>query len=172
MKFEVNGYNGYKGKMVICQAVIMKVLGMKNVVTTADRLSWTFQMENSQYGKIGVRQSAVKYTGQKEIYRFTIRNNKKNRKYDPRVNYDTYFFFGFDENWKNIEKVYIIPNQERMRYIENIIICKDIYSSIYGRFEVSNHPYDDILQDLMKYIEKNGKIIMVDMDDIEKWLEI
>lgn len=171
MKFEVNGYKGYKGKMVMSQAVVMKVLGMKNIVMMSDRFSWTFQIEHNRYGRIGVRQSVAKGLGQSEVYRFNIGNNKKSKKNDAVADYDTYFLLGFDLDWKNIEKTYIIPNQGRMRHIENVVIGKNVYSSIYGEFSVDSNPYNDVLHDLMRYVEKNDRIIMVDTEDIEKWLK-
>jgi len=31
MRFEINGHNGYRGKMVLCQAVVMKILGIREL---------------------------------------------------------------------------------------------------------------------------------------------
>lgn len=172
MKFEVNGHNGYKGKTVICQATIMKVIGIKDLNLINDKFPWIFDIRYNQYGRISVKQSLAKGVGYAEAYRFVTENHKRNKKYNNRIGCDTYFFLGFDLEWKNIEKTYIVPNQGRIKDIENITISKNAYSSLYDEFKVDNVPYNDALQDLMRFIEKDGNTVMVDIEDIKKWLKI
>ena len=172
MKFEVNGHNGHKGKMVICQATISKVLGIKDINIASDRFPWIFHITHHQYGRIGIKQSMAKGVGHAEAYRFMTENHKKNKKYNNRINYDTYFFLGFDLDWKNIEKTYVIPNKGKIRYIENITICKNAYSSTYDEFMVDHTPYNSMLHDLIKFIEKDGNVILVDIEDVDKWLKM
>lgn len=172
MKFEINGHNGYRGKVAICQATIMKILGIKDLNLTNDKFPWIFTMMHDMYGRISVKQSLAKGVGYAEAYRFTTENHKTNKKYNNIIEYDTYFLLGFDLEWKNIEKTYIIPNKGRIKYIENITISKNTYSSGYDEFKVDHAPYNHTLHSLMKYIEKNGNTVMVDTEDIKKWLKI
>ena len=172
MKFEINGHNGYRGKAVLCQATIMKVFGIKDLDVISDRFPWIFQVTHHQYGRVNVKQSMAKGVGYAKAYRFMTENHKRNKKYSNRINYDTYFFLCFDLEWKNIEKVYIVPNLGRMRYIENITISKNAYASSYDEFKVDHILYNDTLQDLIKFIEKDGNIVMVDIEDVDKWLKM
>lgn len=169
MKFEINGHNGHKGKTVICQATVMKVLGIKDL-NINERFSWIFDIRHNQYGRIGVKQSMLKGVGYTEAYRFVTENHKKkNKKYNNRIDYDTYFFLGFDSEWKNIEKTYIVPNKGKIRDIENITIGKN---SLYDEFKVDNVPYNPALQSLMRFIEKDGNVVLVDTEDVDKWLKV
>ena len=172
MKFEVNGHNGYKGKTVICQATICKVLGIKDLNIINDKFPWIFDVRHDQYGKIIVKQSVLKGVGHAEVYRFVTENNKRNKKYSNRIDCDTYFFLGFDLEWKNIEKTYIVPNKGKVRYIVNITISKNSCSSSYDEFKVDHIPYNHALQSLMRFIEKDGNIILVDIEDVDKWLKM
>lgn len=172
MKFEINGHNGYRGKIVICQATIMKVLGIKDLNIINERFSWIFDIIHDQYGRISVKQSLAKGVGHTEAYRFVTENNKINKRHNNRIDCDTYFFLGFDLGWKNIERVYIVPNKGRIKYIENITISKNAYSSTYDEFRVDHIPYNDVLHNLMMFIEKDGNVVMVDIEDVDKWLKI
>lgn len=172
MKFEINGHNGYRGKMVLCQAVVMKILGIKDLNIINEKFPWIFDIRHNQHGRTNVKQSVAKGVGHAEAYRFVTENHKRNKKYNNRIECDTYFFLGFDLDWKNIEKTYIVPNQGRIKYIENITISKNTYSSSYDEFKADHVPYNDTLHNLMKFIEKNGYIIMVDTEDVKKWLKI
>lgn len=173
MKFEINGRNGYKGKTILCQAVVMKILGIKDLNLINDRFQWIFNIRHDRYGRVNVKQSIAKGVGHAEVYRFVTENRKRNKKYNNRIECDTYFLLGFDLEWKNIEKTYIVPNQGRIKYIENITISKNAYSSsTYDEFKVDHVPYNDALHSLMKFIEKDGNIVMVDIEDIKKWLKL
>ena len=172
MKFEINGHNGYKGKMVLCQAAVMKVLGIKDLNVINEKFPWIFDIKHNQYGRVNVKQSVAKGVGHADAYRFVTENHKMNKKFNNRIEYDTFFFLGFDLDWKNIEKTYIVPNQGQMKYIENITIGRHTYSSRYDEFKVDHVPYNDVLQSLMKFIEKGGNIIMVDTEDVKNWLKI
>lgn len=172
MKFEINGHNGYKGKTVLCQAVVMKVLEINDISVINERFPWIFDIGHNKYGRVNVKQSLAKGVGHAEAYRFMTENHKKNKKYNNIIDYDTYFLLGFDLNWKNIEKTYIVPNQGRIKYIENITIGKNVYSSGYDEFKVDHIPYNHTLHNLMKYIEKNGNTVMIDTEDVKKWLKL
>ena len=170
MKFEINGHNGYRGKMALCQATVMKVLEIKDINVTNERFPWIFDIRYNQHGRINVKQSVAKGVGRTEAYRFVTENHKRNKKSNNRIEYDTYFFLCFDLDWKNIEKTYIVPNKGQMKYIENITICKSSYASRYDEFKVDHVPYNDMLQNLKKFIKKDGNIVMVDIEDVKKWL--
>lgn len=172
MKFEINGHNGYRGKAIICQATIMKVLGIKDLNLINEKFSWIFDIVHNRYGRINVKQSLAKGIGHAEAYRFMTENHKKNKKYNNIIDYDTYFLLGFDLNWRNIEKTYIIPNQGRIKDIENITIAKNAYSSSYDEFRVDHVPYNHTLHSLMKFIEKDENIVLVDTEDVKKWLKL
>lgn len=171
MKFTINGYTGYRGKNVLCQATIMKVLGIKDIIVINERFPWIFDIRHNKYGRVSVKQSLAKGKGHTESYRFVTENHRRNKKFNNIIEYDTYFFLGFDLDWKNIEKTYIIPNQGQMKYIENITISKSACSSRYDEFKVDHVPYNDMLQNLKKFIKKDGNIVMVDIEDVKKWLK-
>lgn len=172
MKFEVNGHNGYRGKMVLCQAAVMKVLEIKDINIINERFPWIFNIIHDKYGRVNVKQSVARGVGHMEAYRFMTENHKMNKRFNNRIEYDTFFFLGFGLDWKNIEKTYIVPNQGQMKHIENITIGRHTYSSRYDEFKVDHIPYNDVLHSLMKFIEKDGNIIMADTEDVKKWLKI
>ena len=70
MKFQINGHNGYRGKTVICQAAVMKVLGIDDLNVLNERFPWLFQIRHNQYGRVSVKQSVAKGVGHMEAYRF------------------------------------------------------------------------------------------------------
>jgi hypothetical protein len=150
----------------------MKVLGIKDLNLINDRFPWIFDIRCDKYGRINVKQSVAKGVGYTEAYRFATENHKRNKKYNNRIDCDTYFFLCFDLDWKNIEKTYIVPNQGRIKDIENITISKNTYSSTYDEFKVDHIPYNDTFHNLMKYIKKNRNIVMVDIEDVKKWLNM
>ena len=172
MKFEINGHNGYRGKTVICQAIIMKILGIKDLSIINERFPWIFNIIHDQYGRIGTKQSMAKGIGCAEAYRFATENHRRNKKYNNRIDYDTYFFLCFDLKWNNIEKTYIVPNKGKLKDIENVTISKNSYSSMYDEFRVDHVVYNSALHDLMRFIKKDGMIVMVDTEDVDKWLKI
>ncbi len=172
MKFEINGHNGYKGKMVLCQAVVMKILGINDLDIINEKFPWIFEIGHNKYGRISVRQSVAKGVGYADAYRFVTENRKRIKRYDNRIDCDTYFFLGFDLEWKNIEKTYIVPNHGRIKYIINITISKNAYSSSYDEFKIDHIPYNDTLHNLLKFIEKDRNVIMVDTEDVKKWLKV
>jgi len=137
-----------------------------------EKFPWIFEIILNKYGRVSVKQSMAKGVGYVNAYRFVTENHKKNKRYNNRIECDTYFLLGFDLDWKNIEKTYIVPNQGQVKYIENITISKNAYSSGYDEFKVDYVPYNDTLHSLMEFIEKNGKIIIVDTEDVKKWLKM
>lgn len=171
MRFEKNSY---KGKIVISQSVIMKVLGISDIDSKIKKLPWIFDIKHCEYGKIGVRQSLSTGTGRQEGYKFSVRNQISKRMINN-TDCDTYFFIGFDtdsiglgSDLNNIERVYIVPNKGWIKNIGTATIYKNMELSKYNEFKVDEAPYNDALHDLISYT-KGAR--MIDIDDIKKWLK-
>ncbi len=164
MKFEIDNP---KGRLVISQAVIMKVLGIIDLVIETKRFPWIFDIRHDKYGKIYVRQASATGTGKNDAYRFVIENNKVIKK-KFRIEYDTYFFLGFSRE-KSIEKIYVIPNKGWIKELSSVSIYRKTSLSKYDEFKVDNVPYNNALIDLMSHI---GYSTIIDINDIEEWLKI
>lgn len=165
MKFEIDSP---KGRLVIAQAVVMKVLGVSDLVIETKRFPWIFDIRHDKYGKIYVRQASATGTGKTDAYRFVIENNKVNKKWKFRIEYDTYFFLGFSRE-KIIEKLYIIPNKGWVKDLLAVSIYRNTTLSKYDEFKIDNVPYNNAFIDLMSYI---GHSTIIDINDIEEWLKI
>jgi hypothetical protein len=165
MKFEVDNS---KGRLVISQAVIMKVLGISDLVIERKKFPWIFDIRHDKYGKIYVRQASARGNGRMEVYRFIIENNKVNKKWKNKIEYDTYFLLGFSRDWKSIERLCIIPNKGWIEDLDTISIYKNTDLSKYDEFKVDHIPYYNAFNGLMLYI---GDVTIFDIDDIKDWLK-
>lgn len=167
MKFEIDNP---KGRLVISQAVVMKVLGISDLVIEIKRFPWIFDIRHDKYGKIYVRQASATGTGKTDAYRFVIENKKLNKKWNVKIVFDTYFFLGFSRDWKSIEKAYIIPNKGWIKDLSTVSIYRKTSLSKYDEFKVDNLPYNNAFYSLMSYIGAGSAII--DINDVEEWLKI
>ncbi len=164
MKFEIDNY---KYRLIISQAVIMKVIGIKDLVSNT-RYPWIFDIRHEKYGIISVKQGVLTRDDRGvEGYRFVTENKKKNKKFNIITNYDTYFCLGLDFNWKVIESVYIIPNEGWVKSLGTLSIYRS-YSSKYDEFKIDSLPYHNAFCDLMS---KVGTTTMIDTNNIRNWLK-
>lgn len=154
-----------KGKTIISQAVIIKVLGIDPSVVKyiKDRNLWIIDIIHYMYGKIDAKYSLLNGTGQAEGYKFQIGRKKLGNKTEC----DTYILLGFDSYMKNVESVHIIPNKGYVQKIGMITIYKNSDTSKYDKFKVDVEPYNDAYQDFMSFI---GSKTIINIDDIKEWL--
>lgn len=157
------------GKSLVDQAVVVKVLGGKDANVDMNKFDYFVDIKNEKYGDIDVKGAALKlyeYTGVKGIvstyYRWMFPTRRK-------IDCSTYICLGYDSERRNIDTVWIIPNDGWISNLSNIDIYKTFRSSKYDQFKVDPVPYDDTYKDLMSYI---GDRKYFGIEDIEKWLEI
>lgn len=126
------------GRQSIGEIIVSKILNVPICSTYTDRWELPFKLMHKDYGIICVRTSTKK-NGK---WQFST-----NRKIIP----DTYFCLGFDEEWKKIEIVYIIPNEEWLSNITSLSISKNIRSRNIKRcawFETDPSMYNNIYNSL------------------------
>lgn len=157
--------NSYKGRIAMFQAVVMKVLGIKDPYIKTERRAWSINIEHDKYRRICVKYSKLR--GMCNIgYRFLLKNRKKVEK---KLDCDTYFFLGFNEDWSDLNNIYIVPNKGWINEINMVTIYKDADSSKYDEFKVDVGPYQDAYRDLISHT-KNSTVI--DIDEIKEWLTL
>jgi hypothetical protein len=143
---------------IVSQAVVAKYLNIEDLNIKMDNFEWYIDMENDVYGKIDVKSGRLTIVNIYDAWEFGI-----NRKIDSHV----YFCIGFSRDLKVIDVVYIIPNEGWICNLEMITIHKyPTRGSKYDQFKVDNKPYNDIYQELLRFL-KDKKFIGV--DDIKEW---
>lgn len=162
------GKDSRNGKMIITRAVVSKVLGIDAMVyyNAREKFPWLFGITHSAYGKVDVKYSHLNSLGRSEVYKFQTRKINKRTVYKREC--DTYFFVGFDHDWKNIEDVFIVPNKGWIKDIGTASVYRNANDSKYNEFRVDAKPYNDAYHDLVLFI---GSSMLVGIDDVKKWLE-
>lgn len=155
----------HEGKILISQAVVMKTLGADTLKYELKKNLSFSEIIHSEYGYIDTKYSSLKGVGLLEGYKFQI--NKRIMGIEKRE-CDTFFFLGFDHDWKNIDMVLIIPNKGWISNIRIVSICKATTNSKYHKFITNAAPYNNTYHSLMSLIGKN---LLIGIDDIEKWLK-
>lgn len=154
-----------KGKMIVSQAVIIKVLGIgsSEYYNKKDRYALPISIVHYGYGRIGVKYSLLNGIGISEGYKFQIRRTRLGDK----TEFDTYFLLGFDQDMRNIECVRVVPNKGYIQKIGMVTIYKNADASKYDEFKVDAKPYNDAYNDFISFIRGNTT---VGIDDIKEWL--
>lgn len=157
------------GKSLIDQAVVVKVLGGKDINIEMDRFDYFIDIKNEKYGDVDVKGATLKsqeYLGTKGdiiiYYRWVFPTRRK-------VDCNTYICIGYDSKRENIVMVWIIPNEEWVCNLSNIDIYKTFRPSKYDQFKVDPKSYNDAYRNLMSYL---GNRKFFGIDDIKKWLSI
>lgn len=145
-----------RGKSLIDQAVVTKVLGIDDLNIKMDNFEYYIDASNEKYGKIDIKGSHFYLI--EEIWRFSTRGN---------IICDTFILLGYNHDRTNIDFVWIVPNEN---WKNEIKIHKDaIKTSKYDRFKVDPKPYNDVYYSLMEHL-KNKKYFGA--EDIKKWLKM
>lgn len=153
--------NSSKGKAVMSQAVVVKVLGISPTAyyNTNEKFPWLIDVVHHEYGRIYVKYSILTGIGRAEGYKFLI---------DKTVKCDTYLFLGFDKDWQNIGTIFIIPNKGWIKNIGTACICKNTDGSKYEEFRKDVKPYNDAYHDFVSFIGGNAA---VGISDVKGWLK-
>jgi hypothetical protein len=143
---------------IIGESAVCKVLDIDNINIIEDNFNMHIDAHHEYYGDIDIKIESPTEDGK---WKFHTR-----RKWD--CNY--YFCIGVDENWKNIEVTLIIPNDGWVTDISSINISRyPKNSSKYDQFRVDTKIYNDVYQDLMKFL-KDKRFFTI--EDIKKWLKV
>lgn len=148
------------GKSLIDQAVVAEYLGVEDLNIKMDNFGYCIDIEHGKYRKIDVKGASLIYGG------WHYQTNEK-------IDCDTYFFLGYDQNRENIRVIFIIPNYVIM-HNKGVTISKSSFrTQKYDKFKVDDQGiYDsinEIYHDLMLYLK--GKEIF-GIEDIKKWSTI
>lgn len=151
-----------QGIVIITQAVVAKVNGIEDLNIKTDNYNYHIDMYKDIYGRINVEYSSFRYPHYNG-WMFNSRriNIVKNE------NYDTFILLCLGIGKINIQRVYIIPNIQKIK--ELWIIGINVNGSEYDIFRVDQNSYNDIFQNIMEYLK--GKIYF-SIEDIKKWMKL
>ena len=157
------------GKAIIDQAVVVKVLGAKDINIEMDKFDHFVDIRHEKYGTVDVKGAALKSQtyidtrGDTLIYYRWIFTTRR------KVDCNAYICLGYDSERKNIEMVWIIPNEGWVCNLSNIDVYKTFRPSKYDPFKVDPKTYNDTYKSLMLYL---GDRKFFGIDHIKKWLLI
>ena len=145
-----------QGKSMISEAFIAKVLGVNIVNIDKDNFCSIIDLQyHPIFGKIQVKVRTFmdNYDGWGGI------------DFGMEHDFDTLIFACMDKKWKNVERIYIIPESE-LYGLTGISITKKGLK--YEKFRNTDiQLYNDTYQDLISFL-KNKNIFSI--DDIKRWL--
>jgi hypothetical protein len=145
-----------QGKSIISEVFIAKVLGVRVVSIETDNFRSSVDLEyHPILGKIQVKVRTFmdEYNGWGGI------------DFGMEHDFDTLIFACMDKNWKNVERMYIIPESE-LYGLTGISITEK--GKKYEKFRyVDIEAYNDAYQDLMSFMENKN---MFSIDDVKEWL--
>lgn len=149
-----------KGKTIVSQAVVMKLLGVSPIAyhNINEKFPWLVDIVYYGYGRINVKYSSLTGIGRAEGYKFLM---------DKKTVYDTYIFLGFDKDWQNINAVFVVPNKGWIKDIGTACISRNADGSKYNEFIIDVKPYNDAYHDLISFI---GGSAAVGINDVKDWL--
>lgn len=145
------------GRCSTGHAIVSKVLGVPVCSIYIDGIaldSWKLPIgliENEDYGIVDVKTAP-------------LRNRRWRFEVEKKVIVDTYFFLGFDEEWTNVDTVFIFPNEEWVSKNKLFVLAKN--SSKHRDcewFEVDAGPYNDAF----KEIKNESNIPLGDKKEID-----
>lgn len=146
-----------KGKGLIGEAVIAKVLGLKILGIEAGNLHFEFDLSiDKQYNMIESKIRRPLY-GDWKVHLSEYHN------------FDTLFILCMDNAMKNIVRVYAIPKDE-LDGLTGITLLRNPTPSIGSKWEkfiIDEKPYNDAYQDLIQFIKDNK----FGIEKIKRWME-
>ncbi len=129
------------GKSIISQAIVKKVIGAIDCTIVMNNCNYPIDIfETDKYGKIDVKYSALDI--EKNDWYFATKG---------KTDADMYFCLGFSIDRRNIEKVWIIPNEDWVVHLKGLSISKNscvINTYRYNKYEVNPKPYNDVYHNL------------------------
>lgn len=146
-----------KGKGLIGEAIIAKVLGLKILGIETGNINFEFDLSiDKQYKMIESKIRRPLY-GDWKVHLSEYHN------------FDTLFILCMDNDMKNIVRVYVIPKNE-LNELTGITLYRNPTPTIGSKWEkfiIDEKPYNDAYQDLIQFI-KHDKF---GIKKIKKWLE-
>ncbi len=145
-----------QGMAVMSQAVVAKYFDIEDLNIKMDNFKWYIDMENigAIYGKIDVKSSKLSRDGQ-----WTFQTERK-------IDCDTYICTGFGAELKDIESVYIIPNEYVYKLGSVTTIKNPLTQCKYDKFKINNIIWNIIYGDLLLYLKEKE---FFGVDDIKEW---
>ena len=130
IRLKIGDSNGSVG-----DTIISKILEIPACSIYAGDLKLPFGLIHGYYGIVGVKISSS-HKG-----RWDFCSN-------GRISADTYFYLGFDDNYKNIEIVYIIPSDILIHSSGRLCVYRN--SKKYLKYKVDSKQYNDIYHYITK----------------------
>jgi len=149
-----------QGMVIITQAVVAKVNGIEDLNIRMDNYGYHFDMYKDVYGRINVEYSSFRYPH----YEGWIFNSRRINIVKTE-NYDTFILLCFNEDKSDIERIYIIINNEEIKELWTIGINAN--GSKYEKFRVDKSEYSSAYRDIMLYLEDREYF---GIDDIMEWM--
>jgi hypothetical protein len=148
-----------QGKSIMSEAFIAKILGINIVSIDTDNFCSSVDLEyHPIFGKIQVKARAFmdgEYDGWGGI------------DFGMEHDFDTLIFACMSKKWKNVERIYTIPESE-LYGLTGISITKN--GQKYEKFRNKDTElYNDAYQDLVSFMNLKNKNIF-SIDEIKKWL--
>ncbi len=140
IELKIGESKGYAGDIIIS-----KILDVPACSIYLGDMRLPFGLIHGYYGIVGVKISMSN-------------NGRWDFCSNGRIVADTYFYLGFDKNYKNIEIVYIVPSEELLRTNGRLCVYKN--SKKYLKYKVDPSPYNDIYHNM---IIDNDKEIKCEM---------
>jgi len=145
------------GISMISQAVVVKIFKIEDLTIKENNFKYYIDAESNEHGKIDVKSSTLQQYG---IYDFVNR---------MKIDCDTYICLGYDRHRRNIDNVYVIPNEEWISKLRHLCIPKNpSRTSKYDKFKVDSSPYNRAFSDLMIFLKDKTYF---GVEDIKKWLK-
>lgn len=160
------------GKIIVSQRVVANVLNleMRNDCNCSISHTYPFDLyDKNKYNYINVKDSKLYCNLKRNPYWFFTFANK--------ITPDTYILVGFDEERKNILKIWITNAIDDLVFndkTETLLTSKTIYNTFYSLkkakpWEVDAKPYNDMLHKMSeKRKETNGEGCILDNSNLNK----
>lgn len=155
--------NSEKGKSIIDQAVVAKILNIEDLNIKKDNFAYYIDLNDDKLGKIDVKGSIPRCcrAGYSERDKWTFDTRMK-------IDCDTYICIGYDFKRRNIEAVYIIPNEGWISSLTKLTITRNASKiSKYDEFQIEDIDiYNNTYHSILSYL---GNRKYFGVDDIKKW---
>jgi len=138
------------GKGLIAEQVVANYLCVDNLNIKYNNFNHSFDLFNDILGRINVKGRKLRKQSNGVYTKYRNWNFRFKYQYITGKNrVDTYFLIGFDEDRKNILRVWIIPNRNILKETFCITNTEKGLSE-YKKYEIDAKPFNDILHKISK----------------------
>lgn len=156
--------NSELGKSIIDQAVVAKVLSIEDLNIKENNFGYYIDLNHWKLRRIDVKGSIPRCcrTGYSERDKWTFGTRMK-------IDCDTYICMGYDFKRKNVDVVYIIPNEGWISSLMKLTITRNASKcSIYDKFEIKDiEIYNNTHHSIISFL---GNRKYFGIDDIKEWM--